>query len=457
MNPTDAVVRFIADTNLEKIPPPVVARAKENILDCVGVMVAGSMHPALKVITKFVQEVGGKAQASLIAKGIRTCAPFAALANGSMAHVLDYDDTSRSMRDGHPTAPVLPAVLALGEQMGASGKKVLEAYIIGSEIEMKIGSLMMPTHADKGWHTTGTLGTIGAAAAAAKVLDLEPQKIRMALGIAVSEAAGVSRNFGTMTKFFHAGAAAKNGTIAALLARDGFTSARDILEAKFGFWDIFCGKEGGTLDELSSRLGNPYDFIFPGVDIKRYPCCSSTHCAIDAVLQLAREHRFSFEEVKDVCCGVSYKVPKVLIYSSPKTDLEAKSSMQFCLAVALIDRKVTVEQFTDRRLRDPRVRNLMKKIKMYVHPDLQIEESLSREFTLVTVQLKNGKKYSLKINKGQGSMSTPLKGEEIVSKYRQCTQLVLSKEDIEESIRIIQSLENLGDVRELMRILSPKC
>jgi len=454
MNPTEVTTQFIANTSFEQIPSPVIAKAKACVLDCAGVMIAASRHPATNIIAEFIEEMGGRSQASIVGRGIRTSTCLAAFANGSMAHVLDYDDTSRSMRDGHPTAPVLPTVLALGEKTGTSGKRILEAYIIGSEVEMKIGSLVTPTHADRGWHTTGTLGTMGAAAAAAKILDLDINKTGMAIGIAISEAAGVSQNFGTMTKSFHAGAAAKHGIIAALLAKKGFTSAINALEGKLGFCGIFCGDKRCELGKISERLGNPYDFIFPGVDIKRYPCCSSAHCAIDAVLQLAQKHKFCSEKVENIRCGVSYKVPTVLIYPFPKTDLEAKSSMQFCLAVALVDKKVTVTEFTDSRLRDPRIQNLMKRIEMYVHPDLQTKESLTHEFTLVTVRLKDGTECSLKISKGQGSMSTPLREEEIVSKYKQCAQSLLNEDNIERSIRLIRNFENLDNVKELMRILS---
>lgn len=455
MNFSDAITQFIVNTRFEEIPSPVIARAKELVLDCAGVMIAGSMHPAINCISELIKEMGGIRQASVVAKGMRTNTSFAAFANGTMAHVLDYDDTSRSMRDGHPTAPVLPAVLALGEREGLSGKRILEAYILGSEVEMKIGSSVIPTHADKGWHTTGTLGSLGAAAAAAKILELDADQTRVAIGIAASEAAGIIQNFGTMTKSFHAGAAAQHGIIAALLAEKGFTASSDALEGRAGFYDVLCEGGADKVAEISECLGTPYDLVFPGVDIKRYPCCSSAHCAIEGVLQLVQEHDLSFEAVESIRVGVSYKVPNVLAYRSPETDLEARSSMHFCLAVAFLDREVTTGQFTERKLTDPRVHDLMRRVEMYIHPDLQTKESLAHEFTSVTVCLGGGTEYSVKIEKGQGSVSAPLEGAEIIDKYKQCAQGLLTKENIERSLEMIRDFEDLADVKELMTTLSP--
>lgn len=450
----DAITQFIVTTRFEEIPSPVIGRAKELVLDCSGVMIAGSMHPAIDIIIELIHEMGGTGQASVVGKGMRTNVSLAAFANSTMAHVLDYDDTSRSMRDGHPTAPVLPAVLALGEREGASGKKIVEAYILGSEVEMKIGSSVIPAHADKGWHTTGTLGSLGAAAGAAKILELDIDQTRATIGIAASEAAGIIQNFGTMTKSFHAGAAAQHGIIAGLLAQKGFTASSEALEGRAGFLDVLCDGGADNVATISECLGTPYDLVFPGVDIKRYPCCSSAHCAIEGVLQLVQEHDLSFEAVESIQVGVSYKVPNVLVYRSPETDLEARSSMHFCLAVAFLEGKVTAEQFTDRNLADPRVHDLMRRIEMYIHPDLQTRESLAHEFTSLTLRLRDGTEYSVKIETGQGSVSAPLKGEEIIHKYRDCAQSSLTRENVKRSLEMIQDLENLGDIRELMGILS---
>lgn len=454
MSFADAITQFIVTTRFEEIPSPVIGRAKELVLDCAGVMIAGSMHPAMDIIIELIHEMGGTGQASVVGKGMRTNVSLAAFANSTMAHVLDYDDTSRSMRDGHPTAPVLPAVLALGERGGASGKKIVEAYILGSEVEMKIGSSVIPAHADKGWHTTGTLGSLGAAVAAARILGLDVARTRAALGIAASEAAGIIQNFGTMTKSFHSGAAAQHGIIAALLAKKGFTASIHALEGKAGFYDVLCDGGMDNVARISECLGNPYDLVLPGVDIKRYPCCSSAHGAIEGVLQLAREHDLRPEAVEHIRVGVSYKVPNVLAYRSPETDLEARSSMHFCVAVTFLEGKVTAEQFTDRNLADPRVHDLMRRVEMYIHPDLQTRESLAHEFTSVTMCLRDGTEYSVKIEKGQGSLSAPLEGEEVVQKYRECAQSSLTREGVERSLKMIQDLENLRDIRELMGILS---
>jgi 2-methylcitrate dehydratase PrpD len=454
VSPIEAIVDFILDARLDAIPPSVRTKAETMMLDCIGVMLAGSRTRPAAILTEFIEEIGGAPQASIIGRGLRSSSPFAALANGLMAHVHDFDDTSRSMRDGHPSAPVLPAVLSLGEQLGASGRDLLEAYIIGTEVEMKIGAVVVPAHADKGWHTTGTLGTLGAAAASCKILTLHRQRISMALGIAASQAAGLSQNFGTMTKSFHAGAAAKNGLMAALLAKRGFTSSQEAVHGKYGFYGVMCEPVPGQFDQIADRLGHPYDIVHPGVDLKRYPSCSSTHCALDGILKMRQIHGLKAEDIEKIRCGVSYKVPTVLIYPDPNTELEARSSMEFCIAAALIYGRLTAEEFSEEVLSNARLKTLMKKIEMYVHPKLRTRASLSREFTLLSVRLQNGVEYSLEIEKGPGSMSSPLQAEEVTTKYRQCAGPSLDETDLERSIELIQTFHELENISELMAILS---
>ena len=449
------IARFILTENFDRIPLDVIKRAKESIIDCLGVMILGSNHEAIGILEKFIKENNGVKTSSVIGKNLKTSAIFAAFINGTMAHVLDFDDFSVSMSEGHPTAPTLAVVLALGEKINATGKEILEAYILGAEVEMKIGSLISPDHADKGWHTTGTLGTLGAAVTASKLLKLNLKQIAMALGIAVSQASGIIQNFGSMTKSLHVGAAAKNGIIAASLSKKGFTSSNDSFEGENGFCSVFYNYGNrNKLNKISEYLGNPYDFIEPGIEIKLYPCCSYTHGAINAILKLKEKYKFTTKNFKKITCGISYAVFKTLNHEIPKTDLDTKFNIPFCISLALVNDKLTVEDFSLIKLNNPEIREILGKIEVYIHPNLTTKEGLKNDFTLVTIFLSNGEAHSMKIDKKNASKDSLSYKKEIISKYVECTTGILSSENIKKSISIVDNLENLEKIQDLTSLFN---
>jgi 2-methylcitrate dehydratase PrpD len=231
---TETVAEFISKRSIDAIPDNAIDISKNHIMDCTGVTVAGSRDPTGKIIIDFVKKMGGECKASVICGGCKTSAAQAAFANATMAHAIDYDDDCDSIL-GYSSAVLLPAILALGEEFGSSGRDVIEAYILGLEVEAKIGSMINVGHYAQGWHATSTLGKLGSAAACAKLLGLDVEGIRIAMGLAASSSGGIRQNFGTMAKRFHAGHAARGGVIAALLAKQGFTADRRVLEAPFGF------------------------------------------------------------------------------------------------------------------------------------------------------------------------------------------------------------------------------
>lgn len=448
MGVTEKMARFIVDCSFKSMPKEAVVSARTAMLDCVGVTVAGAGEDAGRIITGFVRGLGGKPTATVIGGGFRTGCPDAALANGTMAHALDYDDVTQSM-SGHPSVTLVPPVLALGEELGASGEKVLEAYIVGFEVEAKLGRAVNPNHYEKGWHATATLGTFGSAAASAKLLGLNVQQARMALGIAASEASGVRLNFGTMTKPFHAGNAARGGVVAAMLARGGFTADADVLEKPLGFCHVFT--EGGQFnaERAVDGLGEPFEVVSPGVGLKPYPSCRCTHSALDAMLALVARHDISPADVEKVECGVNEITPQVLIHNRPRTALEGKFSMQYCLAVALTDGKVGVAQFDDSKASDSKVQELVAKVNMFVHPEFR-GPGMGRLPAIVTVHLKNGKSLTERINAPKGDPDTPLTESEITGKYIECATSVLPKGKAERSLEMLMGLEKVKDVRELM-------
>lgn len=450
MDTVQKMSAFLVRTEYQDLPQEAVAAAKKAMLDTLGVTFAGSAEPAGKIITGFVKRNGSRPVCGVIGGKLRTSAPDAALANGTMAHALDYDDTGAGCQ-GHPSVPLMPAVLALGEELGAPGKEVITAYVLGAEIWSRVSGQMPMLHL-KGWHPTAVFGTLGAAAAAAKLLKLNEEQTRIALGLGGSQAAGVVENFGTMTKPFHAGNASRSGVVAALLAKEGFTATQVVLEGNLGFPFAFYGKERVDVARMAENLGKPFAVVSPGINVKKFPSCYITHRAIDAMLYLAKEYDLKPEEVESVDCQVPPRGVKILFYNDPRSGLEGKFSMPFCLAMALVERKVGLAQVTDEKVKDPRIQALMPKIRMRGYPGADEKESGENRPDVVTVKLKNGKEYSREVLRAKGHADAPLSWEELTEKFRDCAGRVLPPRDAERTVELMASLEKLPDLRELMRI-----
>jgi 2-methylcitrate dehydratase PrpD len=448
---TKQLADFVCGLDFQEIPPEVVRLSKDYIMDGIGVSIFGSTHANSKKIKSYVKTVGGAPHASVIGNGFKTSSPMAALANGYMAHVNDWDDTMTTMR-AHPTATIFPAVLALGEMLNISGAKIIEGYIAGVEIAGKIGRGINPEHS-KHWHATGTLGCLGAAAGSTKILGFDADATRSALGIAASEASGLRKNKGTSAKPFHAGNAARGGVMAALLVREGLQGNLDILEGQFGFCNVYCGEEHYQLKKIIEGLGDPFEIYSPGIDIKPYPCCSRALTGIDAILSLSKAHRIKPEEVERIDCGVSYTTPLSLIHPIPKTGLEGQFSMGFCVAVALVDQKVGPEQFTDEKVNDPRVQELLKKFHLYIRPDLMDIESSALNACTLKVRLQNGKEYTKRVDKNKGSTLSPLNKEEKERKFRDCAKGALPDNRIDDCLDMIEHMGELKKISQLTDII----
>lgn len=446
-NLTKEVADFVVQSCYEGMPQKAVTTAKKCILDSLGCILAGSVEPVGRIITEYVRDLGGKPQATVIGGGFTTSPPLAALANGVMAHALDYDDSCLSWI-GHPTAVLLPAILALGELRHASGKEVIESHVLGIEVAAKVGRSVHANYFKGGWHNTGTVCSIGAAVAAAKILKLNSQQTRVALGIAASEAAGLRKNFGTMTKPFHAGNAAKNGVVAALLAERGFSADESILEERLGFCVALGGNEE-TLAEVTKTLGAPYDLVSPGAVLKAYPACYGTHKAIESTLFLKNKYGFDAEDILEVQYETEAIVPQVLRYHQPKTPLEGKFSLEYCVAIAALDGRVGLAQFTKEKVADPKVQQLLQRVKYA--PVSGAAEKRDLEFPeRVTIKLRDGRQYSHEISVVKGAPRRPMTREERLSKYRECAGLVLGAEQIERSLSLVTRLEALEDITQLM-------
>jgi len=361
---TRYVSEFIANTKYDDLPAEGIAHGKNTLLDAFGVGLAGSVSSPATHVRLYLEKGGWlKGEASIWGTSQRAAPRFAALANGISIHADDFDDTGSSL---HSSAPLLPAVVAHCEVGRRSGKDLMLAYQIGVEVENRIGDAISPEHKASGFHTAGTCGVFGSTAASAKLLGLAPAVTAMALGIAGSESSGLRRNYGTMTKSFNAGHAAEGGVVAAGLAAAGFTAAPDILEAKLGFFQAY----GRSYDPhlIMGRLGNPWMFISPGDMVKRFPCGTIQQPIMDLVLRLMGEHHITAHDVARVEVGGNQRNIETLMRHQPKNGLEAKFSMEFAIAVLLVEGKAGLAQFTDAVVQRPAVQAMISRVRYYRDP-----------------------------------------------------------------------------------------
>jgi 2-methylcitrate dehydratase PrpD len=365
----EGITRKLAENGVgmrfDQLPADVVSIAKCCFIDWLGVTLAGSREELSRILQDEAREEGAKAQASVIGGGFKTSLMQATLLNGTASHALDYDDVSLLMV-GHPTVPVVPGILALSERDGGDGKAFIAAFVAGVETEIRVAMLMGETHYVKGWHTTGTVGTFGAAAAAAHKLGLDADACVTAFGIAATQAAGLKSNFGTMCKPLHAGKAAANGLYAALLARRGFTSNGEILECSQGFGDT----QSASFDPDKALDGIGRSFMTRSVLFKYHAACYGTHASIEAATLMREKHNIVPERIEKIEVRVPESYQKMCNIQNPQTDLEAKFSLRFTTAMALAGESTgKTENYSPEMCNDPTVVYLRDRIKVVPEPD----------------------------------------------------------------------------------------
>jgi 2-methylcitrate dehydratase PrpD len=386
-------------------------------------------------------------ESAVFGQGFRSSASAAAFANGVSGHALDFDFSFAI--GGQPMAGIAAAVFALAEQSHASGARLLESYVVGFEVA---GKLMrsMPSHTDVGWHSTGTVGTLGCTAAACHLLDLSVEQTTLALGMAASMAGGVSWNFGTMSKPLHAGQAARNGVLAAQLASRGYSANPRLLEGPRGYFETFAGEGKFDLAPLES-LGTSYE-IDGGIRYKAYPCGGLTHTAIDAMLALRREEGVTATDVDQVRVGVTAGTASHIIYRIPENGLQGKFSMPYILARTLLDGRLVPDTFSDEAVREPAVLALVERIHMEVDPELSDQVTINRP-SRVHIQLKDGRSLSRQVEHAKGSPPSPLTDEELREKFTICASRVLDEASISRAIGLLEGIEKLDDAAALGELL----
>ncbi|HZO39975.1 MAG TPA: MmgE/PrpD family protein [Methylomirabilota bacterium] len=445
MSAAARLAEFVVKTSLEECPPEAIVKVRRAALDTLGVMLAGAGEPVARIVRRVVRAEGGIALATVVGTAVKTAPGWAALANGAAGHAHDFDDTNFALL-GHPSVPLLSTALAAAEAEMAGGRALVLGYIIGFEIDVALGTALNPDHYTRGWHATSSIGTLGCAAAAARIMGLDLVQTRHALAIAASHASGLKENFGSMTKPYHAGHAARNGLLAAQLAREGMTASETALEGKQGYAAAFGGANG--LAEAIESLGRRWQLIESGIAVKPYPSCALTHSAIDALIDLRTEHRLSARDVVSVHVGVTAVVPDVLAHARPTNALERKFSMQYCAAAALAEGRVDFGSFADGEIANADTRELMGRVAMAIDPGLPqgVEQNA---WSRVTVRLRDGRTLSTQPRGARGHPDTPLSDAALRDKFLGCARTVLASDEAEGVAEQIGHLEDIPDIRAL--------
>ena len=416
MSHLENIASFIAREDLS-IPQAAIERAKLALVDFVGVAIAGSVEPVSKIVTTHVSR-RASGNASVIGADFRTDATDAALANATLGHALDFDDSSFVL-GGHPTVTMIPALLAVGQESNSSGREILEAYVVGFEVMMKLSRAVNFEHYEKGWHPTATLGTFGTAAAVARLLRLPAGIVGHALGLAASMSSGVKANFGSMAKPFQVGHASQKGVVCAQLAADGLTASPEALEGRQGFLEVYNGAGKYRAEELSA-FGETLEILnSSGLMFKQYPCCGATHAPIDAARELARTQPFAASDIESITIAMNKRRVTHVDRPVVTTGLEGKFSIQYTLAAALADGEIGLRHFTEAALARNDLKALTARVKAI---GIDEGESLSQACEL-TVTLKGGGTRSVRRDDAEGRDADDYPGY-MAAKFMDCVEQV---------------------------------
>ena len=458
---TDAVRRFIATSSISAMPADVVAQGKRCLIDGFGVILAGSTAEGSHILREYAKKVSGAQEATVLGRDrMVVSAAHAALANGGAGHALDYDDTQLSTTPDrtfglltHPTVPALSAALAVAERMGASGSAFLEAYLIGVEVECKMAETIDPNHYERGFHSSGTLGVFGAAAAAGKLMKLNEAQLAHLLAITSSLASGIRVNFGSMSKPLNVARASENGVFAAELASNGFTGGDFGLDGKWGYFQVLGG--GADLDRLIGKLGKPWAIVNPGVSFKPYACGSLSHPSMDAMLKVIVDHDLKPDQIKAVRLRAGNNILEPLRYKTAKTELEAKFCIPFLMTALILRRRAGLREFTDEFVSSAPVQQMMTRVTGVYDADIE-RQGFDRIRSIVEVDLVDGRKLvQPSSDKYRGGPDNPFTREDLRGKFADCASAVLNEAQIAQAFTAIEGVDGLGDVRQLVRVLAP--
>jgi 2-methylcitrate dehydratase PrpD len=459
MGLTGTIARFIHDATLKDCPPETADKAKKVIADTFAAILAGAGSEVAPPLLSYLEASGSAGASPIWGTKLSASPEVATLVNGTFGHALDFDDVL-SMMPAHPSAVILPALCAEARTRPLTGHALIEAQVIGIEVGGKIGLGITTGHYHRGFHGTGTLGIFCATAALAKRYGLDTATTCGAFGIAASMASGLRRNFGTMTKPLHTGWAARSALAAVQLAASGFSAGHDILEAKSGFFAAYGVPESDPA-VTARALGKPWVIVDPGIALKKYACCYASHRGMDGVLALRRKHDFTADEIVKLECRMPPGGMQVLTYPDPATGLEGKFSLQYAMAAGALDGQYTLWSFTDEAVQRPAIRELLRRVvaREDQHcrgddPEFDKRSSGSRGFVEVEIELANGTRDTLRIDRPPGHPARELGWDDLNAKFTDCAaQAGLAPERAQRAFELITRLEALDDVSAVLGLL----
>jgi 2-methylcitrate dehydratase PrpD len=434
---TRELVSNCLKTTYESIPEEVILHAKKSILNWMGVAIGGSRHTSVEIFLDVKKELQSSEQVSILGRNEKADLLWATLINGTSSHVFDFDD-AHLVTLNHPSSAVAPACFALAEKLNVSGKQVLRAFVLGMEADLRIGNAISPSHYDSGWHITATTGVFGSAIAAGILLDLNEEQMIYALGIAGTQAFGLLEMLGTMTKLFHPGKAAQNGLWAALLAKRGFESSKQILEAKKGFANVLAPKH--NLELVNINWGSQWEILNNA--FKPYACGIVLHPIIDACIALGQQ--IDPAQVKEIELIVNKYVMILTGKPEPKTGLEGKYSVHHVAALAFYDGDAAAEQFTDAKVFDPKILEFKDKIKPIV------DESMKEDEVVVKLTTIDGQVIEYKVDHAIGSIDNPMTDEHLCRKFKKLTTSIIGDDNTNAIIEKLYALDSEANLNQII-------
>ena len=434
------------------LTPRALRAARTGIIDTVGVTLAGVPESCTQILLRTPGVTAAPGGATLFGTARTTSALDAALVNGTASHALDYDDFSSDL-GGHQSVPLVTPLLALAEERGLSGERVILSYVIGMEVLIRLARAVNFVHYDKGWHPTATLGVFAAAAGCAKLIGLDAPRTATALSLAASMASGLKANFGSMTKPFHVGHCARNGLLAALMAEAGFEARHGVMEHKQGFLDVYNGPGLHDASRIFADWARPLEIEAPGIALKQFPCCGSTHPAIAMMLKLMAEERITAADVARI---EVLPHPRRLPHTdepNPVTPLQAKFSVQYAVVRALLSGPPRLAHFEGEAPLEPEVRRLLALTTARPHPDMKLDaaEQWGAEVIVTTT---DGRRLSRRVDQlvGRGG-DNPMSAKELWDKFSDCAERGIARENVAPLFDKLECLEEVADIREVTRLL----
>ncbi len=444
MDVTRILARYLVKSRWEDIPERVRHEAARALLNFMGCAIGASRHETIDNVLAAVQPFAGPPQAGVLGRPERLDILNAALVNGISAHVFDFDDTHA--RAIHPSAPVLPALLAFAEWRKVTGAELVHAFVLGVEAEERIGLSVFPAHYEAGWHITGTAGVFGAAAAAGKLLGLDEQKMAWALGIAATQSAGLQEMFGSMCKSLHPGKASQNGLGAALLAASGFTSSERAIEAPRGFAHVLSTQFDPKV--ITEGLGERFELM--SNMYKPYACGLVVHAAIDGCIEISRAQGLAPDAIEAIELTVSPLVPRLTGKAEPQTGLEGKFSVYHAVSAAIVHGAAGEAQFSDACVRDPRVVALRKRV------SLREDAAIGRTEARVTIRARDGRSFTRHIEHALGTLARPMSDADLEEKFRALAQELMPATQIAEIIGLCWQVAALDDAGSIARVAAAR-